>query len=105
MRRFGVEIPDQTMCGWMRQSAELLVPLYQRLKAFVLRSKAVGTDDTPVKVLDRRLSQNHSAIKLSFRSSLFHRTVNSVLTVCLSPGTTALLFPATGLGLFVRGAR
>jgi transposase len=26
-RRFGVEISDQTMCGWMRQSAELLVPL------------------------------------------------------------------------------
>src|SRR3982751_4712050 len=28
MRRFGVEIADQTMCGWMRQSAELLAPLY-----------------------------------------------------------------------------
>jgi transposase len=24
--RFGVEISDQTMCGWMRQSAELLDP-------------------------------------------------------------------------------
>lgn len=55
MRRFGVEIADQTMCGWMRQSAELLVPLYQRLKHFVLKSKVVGTDDTPVKVLDRNL--------------------------------------------------
>jgi transposase len=55
MRRFGVDLADQTICGWMRQSAELLAPLYQRLKAFVLQSKAVGTDDTPVKVLDRRL--------------------------------------------------
>ena len=54
-RRFGVEIPDQTMCGWMRQSAELLDPLYARLKHFVLSSKVVGTDDTPVKVLDRSL--------------------------------------------------
>jgi hypothetical protein len=27
-RRFGVEIADQTLCGWMRQSAELLDPLY-----------------------------------------------------------------------------
>jgi hypothetical protein len=44
------------MCGWMRQSAELLVPLYQRLKHFVFDSKVVGTDDTPVKVLDRNLS-------------------------------------------------
>ena len=55
LKRFGVEIADQTMCGWMRQSAELLDPLYARLKAFVLSSKVVGTDDTPVKVLDRSL--------------------------------------------------
>lgn len=27
LRRFGVEIADQTMCGWMRQSADLLDPL------------------------------------------------------------------------------
>ena len=55
LRRFGVEIADQTMCGWMRQIAGLLEPLYQRLKRFVLDSKVVGTDDTPVKVLDRAL--------------------------------------------------
>ena len=55
LKRFGVEIADQTMCGWMRQSAELLDPLYVRLKQFVLSSKVVGTDDTPVKVLDRSL--------------------------------------------------
>src|SRR3984957_19221983 len=55
LKRFGVEIADQTMCGWMRQSAELLDPLYGRLKQFVLSSKVVGTDDTPVKVLDRSL--------------------------------------------------
>jgi hypothetical protein len=55
LRRFGVEIADQTMCGWMRQSAELLDLLYARLKQFVLSSKVVGTDDTPVKVLDRTL--------------------------------------------------
>ena len=54
LKRFGVEIADQTMCGWMRQSAELLDPLYVRLKQFVLSSKVVGTDDT-VKVLDRSL--------------------------------------------------
>jgi transposase len=53
--RFGVEIPDQTMGGWMKQSAELLEPLYARLKAFVLSSKVTGTDDTPVRVLDKSL--------------------------------------------------
>jgi transposase len=54
-RRFGLQLPDQTLCGWLRQSAELLEPLYQELKRFLLRSKVVGTDDTPVKVLDRLL--------------------------------------------------
>lgn len=55
--RHGVEIADQTMCGWMAQSAALIEPLYQRLKKFVLASKVVGTDDTPVRVLDRNLPQ------------------------------------------------
>lgn len=39
----------------MRQSAELLEPLYKSLKEFVLSSKVAGTDDTPVRVLDRNL--------------------------------------------------
>jgi transposase len=55
--RFGVELSDRTMCGWMEQCAGLLDPLYKTLKDFVLSSKVVGTDDTPVKVLDRKLPQ------------------------------------------------
>lgn len=54
-RRSGVELADQTLCGWLRPCADLLEPLYQNLKQFVLSSKVVGTDDTPVKVLDRKL--------------------------------------------------
>ncbi len=54
-RRSGVDLSEQTMCGWMRQCAGLLDPLYRKLKEFVLASKVVGTDDTPVKVLDRSL--------------------------------------------------
>jgi hypothetical protein len=55
VRRLGVDIADQTMCGWMRQSAHLLMPLYERLKEFVPCSKVTGTNDTPVRVLDRSL--------------------------------------------------
>jgi transposase len=56
-RRHGIEIAEQTMCGWMAQCAELLHPLYERLKGHVLASRVVGTDDTPVRVLDRKLPQ------------------------------------------------
>ncbi len=55
--RHGVEISDHTMGDWMRQCAGLLEPLYGRLKQHVLASKVVGTDDTPVKVLDRKLKR------------------------------------------------
>lgn len=54
-RRQGVELSRQTMCGWMRQSAELLSPLFDLMKRQVLSSKAVQTDDTPVPVLDPEL--------------------------------------------------
>jgi transposase len=55
--RHGVELADQTLCDWMAQCSQLLEPLYERQKRFVLSSKVVGTDDTPVKVLDRKLKQ------------------------------------------------
>ena len=55
MARFGVVIPDQRMCRWMRQSADLLSPLYDRLKDFLSASKVIGSDDTAVKVLGSEL--------------------------------------------------
>ena len=40
----------------MAQCAHLLDPLYQLMKKDLLSSKVIGTDDTSVKVLDRKLS-------------------------------------------------
>jgi hypothetical protein len=60
LERGGVELPVQTLSDWMRQCAELLNPLYDRLKGFVLGSKVVGTDDTPVKVRDPKLPQTRT---------------------------------------------
>jgi len=59
-RRHGVELSRKTMCGWMRQTAQLLEPLYERLKARTLRSKLVQTDDTPVAVWDRELPRTRT---------------------------------------------
>jgi transposase len=41
--------------------ATIAEPLYQRLKRFVLASKVVGTDDTPVEVLDRKFPDARKA--------------------------------------------
>ena len=59
-RRHGVELSRKTMCGWMRQTADLLAPLYERLKTRALDSKVVQTDDTPVKVLDPELPKTRT---------------------------------------------
>lgn len=50
LSRHGVHISRQTQCDWMRDLARLLTPLYEHMKASVLSSKVVGTDDTPVKL-------------------------------------------------------
>jgi hypothetical protein len=50
-----VEISRKTMGGWLPSVAELLDPLYQASKRVLFESKAIGTDDTGVKVLDRKL--------------------------------------------------
>jgi transposase len=53
--RHGVEISRKTMGGWLAQCAELLDPLYRSMKKELFGSKVIGTDDTGVKVLDRKL--------------------------------------------------
>jgi transposase len=55
--RHGVDIRRSTMCGWMAHSADLLLPLHERMCTKVLQSKFINTDDTPVGVQDRNLTK------------------------------------------------
>jgi transposase len=54
-QRQGVKVSRKTMCDWMRQCAQLISPLFDRMKQRVLSSKVMQTDDTPVAVLDPAL--------------------------------------------------
>jgi transposase len=51
--RHGVALARQTLCDWVAEGAGLLEPVYHDLKAHVLASKVVQTDDTTVPVQDR----------------------------------------------------
>lgn len=51
--RHGLDIPRSTQWGWVRESAEMLKPLYRLMIERVKTSKVIQTDDTPVKVQDR----------------------------------------------------
>ena len=59
-QRHGVDLSRQTMCGWMRQCAELVRPLFERMKERALSSKVMQTDDTPVPVLDPALPRTRT---------------------------------------------
>src|SRR6266851_2036116 len=59
-QRHGVELSRKTMCDWMAACAELVSPVWERMKEVVLTSKAVQTDDTPVPVLDRELTRTRT---------------------------------------------
>jgi transposase len=54
-QRHGVQISRKTMGGWMPTVTELVDPLYRAAKKVLFESKVIGTDDTGVKVLDRKL--------------------------------------------------
>jgi transposase len=53
--RHGVEISRKTMGGWMAQCAGLLEALWGAARKDLFASHVIGTDDTGVKVLDRKL--------------------------------------------------
>lgn len=58
--RQGVLIRRSTLAGWMAQAAQCLLPLTTLMTRRVLASDVLGTDDTPVKVLDPDLDHTRT---------------------------------------------
>jgi transposase len=52
-QRHGVELSRSTLCDWVAASASLLKPVVEVMKAEVLASRKIHTDDTTVPVLDK----------------------------------------------------
>ena len=48
----GIELSRQTMSSWMLRCAELLAPLYQRLKEVLLSQAVIHGDETPLNVIN-----------------------------------------------------
>lgn len=52
-KRHGVELSRSTMCDWMRLCADALTPLHDLMRARVVASAVIHTDDTPVPVQEK----------------------------------------------------
>lgn len=48
--RQGYFLPRSTLCDWLAASADALTPLYTLMVSVVLQSRALHTDDTPLKI-------------------------------------------------------
>jgi transposase len=51
LRRYGMEISRETLCVWMRQAAERVLPLLGLLREQILAGDVVQVDETTVQVL------------------------------------------------------
>jgi transposase len=60
LARHGIDYPRSTMWEQIRAVGDLLTPLYDAAVAEVLASRILGTDDTPVKVLDRNRTKTRT---------------------------------------------
>ena len=75
--RHGVHIARSTQCDWMRQCAELVTLLRERMKAVILQAKVVATDDTPLKVQEKkktRIGRHWVYLDLSRNLAVFDYT-------------------------------
>ena len=63
--REGAPIPRSTLADWILAASLTLEPLYNLLVAQVFNSKVVCTDDTEVKIQDRRINKNIRKGKMS----------------------------------------
>lgn len=50
-KRYGMEISDNTMCGWMGDSAFMLEPIVTEARKDLLKSLKVHSDDTTIQVM------------------------------------------------------
>jgi len=58
--RHGLRIARSTLCDWTAATAAILDPIRKAMKAEVLDSHVLHTDDTPVPVLDRSLDRTRT---------------------------------------------
>lgn len=53
-QRMGVSLDENTISGWIQKSCDLIEPLYNFLRAQVLKQKYLQCDETHIKVLDKK---------------------------------------------------
>jgi transposase len=88
--RSGVRLPRSTLCGWVRDVAEACAPVVEQMKAELLATDYLQTDDTPVVVL-KKLAGSFKGRLWAYLDPLGHQVVYDATATHERAGPEAFL--------------
>lgn len=84
--RSGVHTPRSTLAAWSGRAGAALTPLYEALRAFVLSSRVLHIDETPVSMLDPGAGKTRRAYVWGYARSAFDAQPCVVYEFCPGRG-------------------
>ncbi len=84
--RQGVHTPRSTLAGWSGQTGVQLMPLYDAHREFVLGSRVVHADETPVAMLDPGAGKTKTTYMWAYARGAFDPHPAVVYDFCLGRG-------------------
>jgi transposase len=84
--RAGVHTPRSTLAAWSGQTGAQLMPLYEAHRAFVLGSRVVHADETPIGLLDPGAGKTKKAYMWAYARGAFEDKPAVVYDFCAGRG-------------------
>jgi transposase len=84
--RSGVHTPRSTLAAWSGQTGAQLMPLYEAHRAFVLGSRVVHADETPIGLLDPGAGKTKKAYMWAYARGAFEDKPGVVYDFCAGRG-------------------
>jgi transposase len=84
--RQGVHTPRSTLAGWGGRTGAQLMPLYEAHRAFVLASRVVHADETPIALLDPGGGKTKKAYMWAYARGAFDPKPGVVYDFCAGRG-------------------
>jgi transposase len=84
--RGGVHTPRSTLAAWGGQTGAQLMPLYEAHRAFVLGSRVLHADETPISLLDPGAGKTKKGYMWAYARGAYEREPGVVFDFCLGRG-------------------
>ena len=84
--RAGVHTPRSTLAAWGGHTGAQLLPLHEAHRAFVLSSRVVHADETPISLLDPGAGKTKKAYMWAYARGAFEPEPGVVFDFCLGRG-------------------